>query len=229
MKSVLETTFTAVLVVCALVLTGIFVRREFFPAASPSQQAMPEQDPVLLPNWRDHLAAGERIGTADAPLQVIEFGDYECPYCARFHKELEGVRERYAKQMALTYIHLPLPMHRFAEPAARAAECAAAQGRFEAMHDRLYEHQNEFGIKPWKEMAKESGVSDIAAFEACINGQDTTPRVTHGKQLATNLNIQGTPTLIVNGWMLPRPPTAAELEQMVKAVLAGKAPVTTKS
>jgi protein-disulfide isomerase len=229
MKSVLETTFTAVLVVCALVLTGLFVRREFFPPPSPSPEAMPESDPVLLTNWREHLATGERIGAADAPLQVIEFGDYECPYCAQFHKEFEGVRQRYIKQVALTYIHLPLPMHRFAEPAARAAECAGAQGRFEAMHDRLYEHQNEFGIKPWTEMAKESGVPDVAAFEDCIGSQDASSLVSKGKQLATTLNIQGTPTLIVNGWMLGRPPTAAELEDMVKAVLAGRAPVTTKS
>jgi protein-disulfide isomerase len=229
MKSVWETTFTAILVGCALVLTGMFVRREFFLPTSPPPQAMPELNPVLLTNWRDHLAMGERIGTPEAPLQVIEFGDYECPFCARFHKEFQGVRERYAKQVALTYIHLPLPMHRFADQAARAAECAGAQGHFESMHNLLYEHQNEFGIKSWTEMAKDSGVSDVAAFEACVASPDATPLVSKGKQLATALNIQGTPTLIVNGWRLARPPTASELEDMVKAVQAGKPPVTTKS
>lgn len=222
MKNILETAFTAVLVLCAVVVTGLLVRREFFPPPPPAQ---PEAKPIFVTNWRDYLDSGERMGPDDAPVQFIEFADFECPFCGSFHKDMKALRERYFAQVALTYLHFPLPSHRFAEPAARAAECARAQARFEPMHDQLFEQQDEFGLKSWTEMAREAGVRDLAVFDACAESKDPIPRVVEGKQLGEKLDVKGTPTLIVNGWMLARTPTARELDDMVKGVLAGKSPV----
>ncbi len=166
-----------------------------------------------------------RIGTAAAPVQVLEFADFECPFCASFHKDLKVVQKRYPTQVAVAFVHFPLRMHRFAEPAARAAECAGDQGRLEAMHDLLFEQQDKFGLKPWGEFATDAGVPDSAAFEACIKRTDPIPRVTEGKALGNQLDVQGTPTVMINGWKLGRPPTLDELDHMVKAILAGKSPV----
>jgi len=116
-------------------------------------------------------------------------------------------------------------MHRFAEPSARVSECAGDQGRFEAMYDLLFEQQDKFGLKPWSEFATEAGVVDSAAFEACIKRTELIPRVTEGKALGNQLDVQGTPTVVINGWKLGRPPTLDELDHMVKAILAGKSPV----
>jgi protein-disulfide isomerase len=222
-KRKLERLVTAVLVVCAVATTGVVVHREFFPPAPLSAPA--DQKPVLVKDWRNALGKGVRLGAAAAPVQLIEFADFECPYCAMFHKDMETLRARYPTQVALTYFHFPLPMHRFAEPAARVVECAGDQGRFEPMYDLLFDQQDKFGLKPWSEFATEAGVPDTAAFEACIKRAEPIPRVSEGKALGSQLDIQGTPTVVINGWKLGRPPTLDELDHMVKAILAGNSPV----
>jgi len=223
MQMKLDSVITAMFLVCALVATGAIVHREFFPA--PERGPRAEQKPSFLESWRADLAKGTRMGPVDAPVQVVEFADFECPYCATFHRDLKMLRQHYPSEVALTYIHFPLPMHRFAEPAARVTECAGDQGRFEAMYDRLFEGQDQFGLKPWDDYATAAGVPDIAAFDACIKKTDPIPRVEEGKALGAKVDVKGTPTVIINGWKLGHPPTEAELDQMVQRVLAGKNPV----
>lgn len=222
MKSRFDTLVAGTLGLCALVMTGLVVRREFFVPAPPVQV---EQKPVFIKEWRSQLAKGVRMGAEQAPVQLLEFADFECPFCASFHKDLKALRASYPTQVALTYAHFPLPMHRFAEPAARVAECAGDQGRFEAMYGLLFEQQDKFGLKPWSEFATEAGVPDSAAFEACVKHTDPIPRVAEGKALGNKLDVQGTPTVVINGWKLGRPPTLDEMDHMVKAILAGKSPV----
>jgi len=214
---------TATLVVCAVITTGVVLRRELMtPAASPS---LAERKPVLVPRWRDDLEKGIRLGPGAAPVQLIEFADFESPFCGTFHQTLRVVRERYPTQVAATYVHFP-PMHRFAIPAARVAECAGEQGRFEAMYDHLCDEQESFGLEPWSEFAAAAGVPDGGAFETCIKRcTDPVPRVVDGQQLGKDLDVRATPTLIVNGWKLGHPPSEQGLDAMVKAVLEGKDPV----
>jgi Na+:H+ antiporter, NhaA family len=221
----LDTVLTTTLIICAVFTSGVVVKREF----SPSPQNAPmsgEEKPTLVAHWQDYLDKGVRMGPAKAKVQLIEFADFECPYCGSFHKILKTLRDRYPDQVSLDYVHFPLPMHRFAIPAARVAECAGEQGRFESMYDRLFEQQDSFGLKPWSEFAAEAGVPDGDAFENCIRRTEPIPRVVAGRQLGKALDVQGTPTLIVNGWKLGHPPSEVELEAMVKAVLAGKEPVS---
>lgn len=218
-----EVMIAATLVMCALVTTGLVVRRELFAPAPPPAQA--EQKPLYIKDWRAHLTTGVRVGSEKAPVQLLEFADFECPFCASFHKDVKVLRDRYPMQVALTYVHFPLPMHRFAEPAARVAECAGDQARFEAMYDLLFEQQDKLGLKPWSEFASDAGVADSAAFETCIKRTEPVPRVTEGKALGNQLDVQGTPTVVINGWKLGRPPTPDELDHMVKSILAGKSPV----
>jgi protein-disulfide isomerase len=223
MKVKIDSVVTATLVVCALITTGVVLRREFFSTPAPNMQA--EQKPVYIKDWRADLGKAVRIGSPQAPVQLIEFSDFECPFCGSFHKTLKTLRDRYPDQVSLEYVHFPLPMHRFAIPAARVAECAGEQGRFEAMHDQLFDGQDSFGLKPWSDYATAAGVLDLTAFDACIKKLDPIPRIEQGKELGKKLDVQGTPTLIINGWKLGRPPSLEELDAMVKKVLAGKEPV----
>jgi protein-disulfide isomerase len=227
MKIKPDALITATLVVCAVITTGVVVRREFIAPSASSGRA--EQKPVLIPRWREHLAKGMRLGPDEAPVQLVEFADFECPYCGDFHNKLRALQERYPNQIALTFVHFPLPGHRFALAAARVVECAGEQGRFEAMYDELFERQDSFGLKPWSDYATAAGVPDLAAFDTCIKKTDPIARVEEGKDLGTKLNIQGTPTIVINGWKLGHPPNADELDGMVKKVLAGKSPVDGKS
>jgi protein-disulfide isomerase len=169
------------------------------------------------------------MGPVQAPVQLLEFADFECPYCANLHKDVKALRVRYPFQVALTFVHFPLPMHRFAVPAAKVAECAGDQGRFEPIYDLLFEQQDKFGLKPWSEFASEAGITDNAAFETCVKRTEPILRVTEGKALGSQLDVQGTPTVVINGWKLGRPPTLDELDRMVKAIFAGKSPVDPKT
>jgi protein-disulfide isomerase len=225
-NSKLNGVVTIVLIMCALLTTGLVLRREFMvPSVGPAR----EQKPAYIEDWRNDRLKGVLVGPESAPVQLIEFADFECPYCGDFHKKLNAVQAGHPNQIGVTFVHFPIPGHRFAISAARVAECATDQGRFEAMYDQLFDGQEQFGLKPWVEYATAAGVPDIAAFETCINKTNRMPRVEEGKALGAKLDVQGTPTIIINGWRLGHPPTAEELDLMVRRVLAGKSPVDGKS
>jgi protein-disulfide isomerase len=214
---------TSVLVVCALVTTGLVIRREFFAPANTQVGAA--EEPRYVKDWRAHLNDGMTLGSAQSPVQLIEFADFECPFCATFHNTVKQVEEQFPGKIAVTFVHFPLPGHRFAEPAARVAQCAADQGRFEAMHDQLFANQNAFGLKPWSEFARAAGVPDLNAFETCVNQETEIQRVAAGKKAGEDLDVRGTPTIIINGWKLAQPPGPTQLKRMVQAILQGKNPV----
>lgn len=223
MKPKLDWLLSVLLVLCALVTTTAVVHREIAAPSAASTKAK-DRKPIYIQDWKVQLEKGVRLGQIDAPIQLIEFADFECPFCGDFHRVLKILRDRYPAQVALTFVHFPLPMHRFAVPAARVAECADVQGRFEAMYDRLFDEQGAFGLKPWDDYATEAGVPDLPAFDTCIKRTDAIPRIFDGRALGTKLDVNATPTLIVNGWLLGRPPSIEELDAMVRAVLAGKDP-----
>ena len=116
-------------------------------------------------------------------------------------------------------------MHRFAIVSARAAECAGMQGHFESMHGQLFEGQSEFGLRPWRDFAMRAGVEDLQAFDACVSSDAPAQRILTGRHFGDKLEIRSTPTLIVNGWRLNRPPDAKELDLIVKNILAGRKPI----
>src|SRR5258706_8462416 len=126
MKTKIDGILTVALVVCALTTTALVVRREVFSPSTPAGT----QKPVFVQNWQSWLGQGVRLGSASAPVQLVEFADFECPFCGSFHKTLKTLRDRYPDAVSLDYMHFPLQGHRFALPAARVAECAGDQGRF---------------------------------------------------------------------------------------------------
>jgi protein-disulfide isomerase len=213
---------TAVLVLCAVTTTSLVVRRELFLASSPAAT----QRATFVPEWRRALAKGVTLGSQNAPVQLIEFADFQCPYCRSFYRVLQSVQQRFPGKVALTFIHLPLEVHEFAEAAARAAECAGDQGRFQQMYDYLFQHPESVKEFQSVQLAQAAKVPDVPRFEACTRNDAQLPRIVEGKQLAQAFTVRGTPTLLINGWKLTAPPTASELNQMVDAVLQGKPPVS---
>lgn len=209
-------------VISALITTILVVRKEFFYEAP----AVPSREAVYIEDWQDLLSAGIRSGLEDAPVQLIEFADFECPFCANSDEALRKLRDKYGNQVALTFVHLPLPFHENAKPAARAAECAHNQGRFDEMRKLLFERQEDFGQMPWTEFASEVGIPDAGKFEICV--QDATPilRVEQGSKLARKFGVRGTPTIIVNGWKFPVALSVEDLDTIVNNILNGKPPAT---
>jgi protein-disulfide isomerase len=218
-----DVVLTAILVACALVTTGLVIRREFF--APTTAQASAAEKARYIEDWRSHLSDGVRMGSLHAPIQIIEFADFECPFCAQFHFTLKDVEQKFTGKVAVSFVHFPLPGHRFARPAARAAECAEDQGRFEAMQDQLFSNQDAFGIKDWSDIATAAGVTDLDTFSRCVKQETPVPRIDDGIRAGEELDVRSTPTIIINGWKLGQPPSAAQLERMIQAILDGKKPV----
>jgi protein-disulfide isomerase len=211
------------LVLCALSAACLVVRREFIQS-SMAMAAATEPQAIYIDGWEDALATGLRSGSANAPVQVVEFADFECPWCARFEATVRAIRGKYPDQVAFTFAYYPLPQHSFAATAAHAAECAHTQGRFEAMRSRLFEKQQAFGSLPWIEFATEAGIPDLRQFETCMTDTQTFERVEHGKKLAEKLGVRATPTIIVNGWKFSMPPTLDQFDEIVKNVVDGRPP-----
>jgi protein-disulfide isomerase len=116
----------------------------------------------------------------------------------------------------VVYRHFPLPGHRYAMDAARASECAGAQGRFEAFHDALFARQPEIGIVPWSRLAQESGVPDLPRFEACLRDGGEVASIARDRAMAQRLEVNSTPTLLVNGARIEGARPLAALEGYVE-------------
>lgn len=193
-----EILVTIILVVCALTTTSLVVYK-FAIQADKSEASVPTR----LPDWQAIKAQGSIIGPPSAKIDIIEFVDFQCPYCAATHAEYESARRGLRNNVSLTVIHLPLEMHRFAVPSAQAAECARDQGRLEPMIQTLFDSQQQFGSVSWSRLAEQSGVGDLVRFDRCMSDNRIVERIRRNAALAERLNIRATPTLAINGWKIP--------------------------
>lgn len=190
---------TAILVCCALVITGLAVRRELV-AARPAAVAYADRvRPV--PDWRSY-ATGSRIGPADAPVTIIEFSDFQCPYCRVMADRLRALRREHPGEVALVYRHFPLSYHPYASSAARASICADRQGRFEAFHDALFARQDSLDDTIWARLAETAGIPDRARFDECLGSEEPLAQVERDIAAGTRLGITGTPAILVNGTLI---------------------------
>lgn len=140
----------------------------------------------------DHIA-----GPVDAPLTLVEYGDFECPYCARATGVTHELRQRFGDRLRYVFRHLPLPdVHPHAVLAARAAVAAGAQGRFWEMHDLLYRHQDKLEFEDIAAYAIELGL-DIERFLDAIDDEETAERVRADTASAEASGALGTPTFFV--------------------------------
>ena len=212
---------TSVLVGCALALTAMVVRRELFPPRDG-----PDLAPRRIRGARSAAAVGRTIGTIGAPVSVVVFSDFQCPFCARAHPVLEAVQRRHPDRVRLVYRHFPLdPIHPYARPAAVASECAAEQGKFAQIAALLFAQQDSLGAKPWARFAAQAGVPDTAAFERCRTSARVMANVDRDAKAARDLGISVTPTLIVGDLLRPGAITEPELERLVSEAAPGRAPV----
>ncbi len=197
--------------VCALVLAGLAVRREIKPATP--EPPRPDTARYIV-DWQSLRSDNTRIGPPGAAVELIEFIDFECPYCAQFASRLTTLMQKYPQDISLTLKHLPISGHRFARSAATAFECARGVGRMEQMYSALLAGQDSLGLKSLNVFAAESGVQDIGMFEECLRVEPE--QVATDAAVAAKLGVSATPSIIVNGWLLSRPPTNMQLEEIVR-------------
>lgn len=150
--------------------------------------------------WPSLTSTGARIGqAADHQAIIVEFTDYECPFCRLQNQRMSQSGGSNAGAI-LVIRHYPLPIHPGAAGAARASICAERQGYFEAMHTLLFEEVERWRVDTnWQRLAEEAQVADIAAFLACLHSGATTARLALDMAMGDSLGIAGTPTFVAHG------------------------------
>jgi protein-disulfide isomerase len=155
---------------------------------------------VLLEPYRvpvDTVDAPVR-GNPKAPVTVVEFSDFQCPYCVRARPTVARVREAYGDKLRWVFRHFPLSFHERAEKAGEAAACAGDQGRFWEMHDRLWANNTRLEVPDLKGHAAALGL-DAAAFDRCLDSGRHAGLVDRDLQAGASYGVSGTPAFFVNG------------------------------
>ncbi len=183
--------------------------------------SLPMKLDVPVDPERDHIR-----GPVDAPLTLVEYADFQCPFCGRATGLLEGLRERFGDELRYVFRHLPLPdVHPDAELAAEAAEAAGAQGAFWEMHDRLYAHQDQLDAVGLYAHAAALGL-DLERFSRDLGTGAHSARVRADVVGAHASGAEGTPTFFVNG---VRQVGRYDEEALAAALTGGQAPAPVAS
>jgi protein-disulfide isomerase len=137
-------------------------------------------------------------GPANAPVEMIEFSDFQCPFCQRANPTVEQVLKTYGDRIRFVYRHFPLPSHPNARPSAEAAQCAEEQGKFWEYHDRLFANSAKLTDADLKAHAASVGL-DAASFNACFDGHQQKARVDADIAAGEAAGVNGTPAFFING------------------------------
>jgi protein-disulfide isomerase len=161
---------------------------------------------------RDHVQ-----GPADASVTLLEYGDYQCPFCGAAHPVVKALQQHLRESLRLAFRHFPLAtIHEYAEGAAEAAESAGAQGKFWEMHDTLLQNQPELDYESLLGYAEELGL-DLERFATELDNHVYSPRVREDFISGVRSGVNGTPTFFING---VRHEGSFDFETMLEAIQA---------
>jgi len=160
---------------------------------------------MLLPAYQPPKVAvdatGPSKGPATAPVTIVEFSDYECPYCVRAEATVKEVLAAYPGKIRMVYRDYPLPMHAKAPKAAEAAHCAGDQGKYWEMHDKLFANAQKLDVPDLKAHARDVGI-DGGKFDQCLDSGEKAKVVEMHKKAGDEAGVSGTPAFFVNGRLL---------------------------
>jgi protein-disulfide isomerase len=162
-------------------------------------------------------------GPANAPVVIVEFSDYECPFCKRAESVVDEVMKTYGDKVRLVFRDYPLPMHPNARNASEAAACANAQGKFWEYHAKLFQNQSALEEDKLKAYAKELGL-DQAKFDECLAKKPYTKEIDKDIADASKVGVSGTPAFFVNGRMLSGAQPFDKFKVVIDEELAAKKP-----
>jgi len=163
----------------------------------------------------------ERGGGAKAPVTIIEFSDYQCPFCKRAEDVVNQVMKTYGDKVRLVYRDYPLPMHSQARPAAEAAACANAQGKYWDYHAKLFANQSALGEDKLKQYAKDVGL-DGAKFDQCLAEKPGKAAIDKDVEDGGKVGVNGTPAFFINGRMLTGAQPFEKFKQVIDEELSAK-------
>jgi protein-disulfide isomerase len=168
------------------------------PASAPPAPAAAPEQPRFV---KVDVGQAPLKGVKTAPVTIVEYSDFECPFCSRGANTIEEITKRYGNKVVVAYKHLPLDFHRNAKPAAQAAMAAHEQGKFWEMHDKLFANQRALDRASLEKYAQEIGLN-MPKFKAALDSDKYAAYVEKDAQEAASVGATGTPTFVINGRVL---------------------------
>jgi len=164
-------------------------------------------------------AIGPARGPVGAPVTIVVFSDFQCPFCAQANPTIQQVLETYGDRVQLVFRDFPLAIHPLAEKAAEAGHCAEEQGKFWEMHDRLFANQDHLDVADLNGHARQIGL-DGAKFDACLDSGRMADRVQANLEAGEKAGVDGTPAFFINGVVLTGAQPFGEFKRLIDAELA---------
>jgi protein-disulfide isomerase len=165
------------------------------PAAAAAEPPGPEQDTKV---WKVDPGDSPARGPKNAPVTLVLFSDFQCPYCKRVEPTITQLEKEYAGKIRVVWKNMPLEFHQNAKPAASAALAAGEQGKFWEMHDKLFENQTALDRASLDKYASELGL-DVARFKAALDSDKFAAKINAEMKEAAAVEVNGTPATFVNG------------------------------
>ena len=197
--------------------TGTATTQTNGQAAAPTQQTFRRYD---IPTEGFYS-----IGPADAPIVIVEFSDFQCPFCKRWHDQVyQPLFAAYPGKIRLVYRNLPLTtIHPQAMAAAEAAMCAGAQNAYWQYHEALFNGQETLGTDFYIQTATDLGLN-VASFQACIEDHRYQKQIQADMDFALSLGVQSTPTFFINGLAIVGAQPLSTFTDLIDRELAGEIP-----
>jgi protein-disulfide isomerase len=212
--------YAALAVVCVAGGAWLFYQsRHRAPAQAPATGPAP----IITDSF-----PGYEMGSANAPVTIVEYSDFQCPYCGNFATvQMPEVRSQLIEAGKVRWRFRDFPLHDHSTTAAMAANCAGEQGKFWPMHDRLFGEQfqwaqsNKDPSKQFREYAKGAGV-DLDRYDACMDSRRYENRIKASQQEGIALGAHGTPTFFVNGRHFEGRPTSDVMKALVDSLIKAR-------
>ncbi len=216
----------AAIVIAGLIIAGavVYSKNPQPGSAIGNNTGNSAQTPGKNPNERVQVSVDDDAvkGDANAPITIIEFSDFQCPFCKRFFDQtLPQIDEKYIKtgKAKLVYRDFPLTsIHEFAAKAGEGAECAREQGKFWEFHDRLFQRQEELKVEDLKKHAADLGLNTVT-FNQCLDSGKYTSEVDKDLNEGVTAGVTGTPTFFINGVKVVGAVPFSQFEQIIEAEL----------
>jgi protein-disulfide isomerase len=163
---------------------------------------------------------GRVLGSSTALVKIVEFADYQCPYCAAAQPRIDSLLKMYPLELAVLVRHFPLRnLHPQAFDAAMAVECAAAQGRFESMHHVLYDQQSLVVREEWGALGKDADVADTSALVKCVESKRYAASILADVNAGESLGVTATPSIVLGDSLYVGIPERRVLDRMIRGRL----------
>jgi protein-disulfide isomerase len=198
-------------------------------AGAPPADKKDRPDPLADKTvWKVPLSGLEAIkGKADAPVTLVWFTDFQCPFCSRVQPTIEKIEEEYKDKVRVVFKHLPLDFHKNAMGAAEAAACANEQGKFWEMEKHLYENQQKLEATDLPDQAKAVGV-DLGKWQKCMDAHKAKDAIAKDMATAEKVQATGTPAFFINGRKLSGARPFEDFKKMIDEEMT-KAEATIKA